>query len=66
MENIKEGSPAKKLLEKEPEFEANFKRHPEVSSLSKVKLVRYQQNPTSHWGPGSKAGAKKRKREDEE
>jgi len=61
MENIKTGSPATKLLAKEPEFEVNFRRHPGVASLSKVKLVRYQQNPTSHWGPGVKAGNKKRK-----
>jgi tRNA (guanine26-N2/guanine27-N2)-dimethyltransferase len=50
-------------------FEANFKRHPDVSALSNVKLVRYQQNPTAHWGPGAKAqpgpggGGKKRKRD---
>lgn len=65
MENIKEGAPATALLSKQPELEANFKRHPDVSALSKIKLVRYQQNPTSHWGPGTKAGGKKRKRETE-
>ncbi|KIJ44051.1 hypothetical protein M422DRAFT_252544 [Sphaerobolus stellatus SS14] len=66
MENIKEGCPAKRLLAKEQEVEFSFTRHPEVSSLTNVKLVRYQQNPTSHWGPGSRAGGKKRKREGEE
>ncbi|KAF8576392.1 N2,N2-dimethylguanosine tRNA methyltransferase [Ramaria rubella] len=68
MENIKEGSPATALLAKTSIFEANFKRHPEVSALSKIKLVRYQQNPTSHWGPGAKAqstAGKKRKRDEE-
>jgi len=64
MENIKEGAPATALLAKTSSFEANFKRHPEVSKLSKIKLVRYQQNPTSHWGPGAKAGGKKRKRDE--
>jgi len=45
-------------------FEANFRRHPDsVTPSGKVKLVRYQENPTSHWGPGTKAGGKaKRKR----
>jgi tRNA (guanine26-N2/guanine27-N2)-dimethyltransferase len=52
--------------------EANFAHHPQsISSSSKVKLVRYQQNPTPHWGPGTKAesgtGAKrKRGREGED
>ncbi|KAF8495631.1 N2,N2-dimethylguanosine tRNA methyltransferase [Gautieria morchelliformis] len=68
MENIKDGSPATALLSKTASFEANFKRHPDVSALSNVKLVRYQQNPTAHWGPGAKAqpgpgGGKKRKRD---
>jgi len=68
MENISEGSPAKFLLDKEPRVEANFKRHPHsVTAASKVKLVRYQQNPTSHWGPGTKAGSgTKRKRGSED
>ncbi|KDQ60790.1 hypothetical protein JAAARDRAFT_67223 [Jaapia argillacea MUCL 33604] len=67
MDNISETSPAHQLLSKEPTFEANFKRHPlSVTPSSKVKLVRYQQNPTSHWGPGSKPTAGKRKRDQEE
>lgn len=45
--------------------QANFKRHPEsVTASSKVKLVRYQQNPAPNWGPGAKPAAK-RKREQE-
>lgn len=50
---------------------ANFKPHPDsVTASSEVKLVRYQQNPTAHWGPGTKAVAgagkgNKRKREED-
>jgi len=69
MENIGAGSPARILLAKEPRLQANFKRHPDsVTASSEVKLVRYQQNPTSHWGPGTKAVAgtgSKRKRGEE-
>ncbi|KAL0946857.1 hypothetical protein HGRIS_013024 [Hohenbuehelia grisea] len=70
MANISETSPARKLLAKEPKSVANFKRHADtVTPSSKVKLVRYQQNPTANWGPGTKAVAgtgSKRKRPDEE
>ena len=42
---------------------ANFATHPNAIDSSSVKLVRYQQNPTPNWGPGSRAGGKaKRKR----
>ncbi|CEL52430.1 tRNA (guanine-N2-)-methyltransferase [Rhizoctonia solani AG-1 IB] len=65
MENVKDGSPTRKLLSKEPTEEANFSRHPQaISRASQVKLVRYQQNPTPNWGPGSRPNASKRKRED--
>ncbi|KIY72133.1 N2,N2-dimethylguanosine tRNA methyltransferase [Cylindrobasidium torrendii FP15055 ss-10] len=66
MENISEHSPARKLLSKEPLTEADFKWHAGATELtsSKFKLVRYQENPTSHWGPGSKPQGKKRKAED--
>ena len=47
--------------------EANFKRHPDsVSASSKVKLVRYQVNPTANWGPGTKAGGKRKRGKDDE
>ncbi|KXN86864.1 tRNA (guanine(26)-N(2))-dimethyltransferase [Leucoagaricus sp. SymC.cos] len=66
MENIGEGSPARKLLAKKPQQQASFERHPDsVTPSSEVKLVRYQQNPTSHWGPKPKAdpgAGSKRKR----
>lgn len=32
----------------------NFRFHPaSILPSSKIKLVRYQENPTSHWGPGT-------------
>ncbi|KAL1701396.1 N2,N2-dimethylguanosine tRNA methyltransferase-domain-containing protein [Schizophyllum commune] len=66
-EKISAGSPTLKLLDKEGSFEANFKRHPDsVSASSKVKLVRYQVNPTANWGPGTKAGGKRKRGKDDE
>ncbi|KAF8344252.1 N2 N2-dimethylguanosine tRNA methyltransferase, partial [Cantharellus anzutake] len=62
MSNIKEGSPAFALLSKEPTSIADFTRHPGAVDSSSVKLVRYQQNPTPNWGPGSRAGGKASKR----
>ncbi|KAG6814370.1 hypothetical protein H0H92_010956 [Tricholoma furcatifolium] len=68
MDNVAEKSPTRRLLAKEPSFEANFKKHPDsVTPSGKMKLVRYQENPTSHWGPGTKAaGGSKRKRTKED
>ncbi|KAL5489901.1 TRM1 [Sanghuangporus weigelae] len=65
-ESIPENSPSSHLHSKPPRFEANFSHHPQSNSLqsSRVKLVRYQQNPTPHWGPGTRATGKKRKREE--
>ncbi|KAJ7632658.1 N2 N2-dimethylguanosine tRNA methyltransferase [Roridomyces roridus] len=55
-ENISPTSPAHRLLEKEPKVEANFTKHPDSGPLtSKIKLVRYQENPKPNWGPGTKA-----------
>jgi len=67
MSNIKDGTPAMSLLSKEPSKIADFTTHPSAIDSSSVKLVRYQQNPTPNWGPGSRAGGKakrKRKRND--
>jgi len=65
-EKISSTSPSHFLHAKEPRFEADFSHHPQlVTQSSKVKLVRYQQNPTSHWGPGTKAGGAKRKRDED-
>ncbi|KAG2054635.1 N2,N2-dimethylguanosine tRNA methyltransferase [Suillus hirtellus] len=67
MDKVSETSLARQLLAKEARTEANFTRHPRsVTQASKVKLVRYQQNPAPNWGPGTKAGSgTKRKREEE-
>jgi tRNA (guanine26-N2/guanine27-N2)-dimethyltransferase len=67
MDKVSETSLARQLLAKEARTEANFTRHPRsVTQASKVKLVRYQQNPTPNWGPGTKADSgTKRKREEE-
>ncbi|KAF7793124.1 hypothetical protein EIP86_004233 [Pleurotus ostreatoroseus] len=67
MDKISETSPARVLLAKEPKSEANFAHHPKsVTSSSKVKLVRYQQNPLPNWGPAAKAKSGKRKRDGDE
>jgi len=64
-ESISSTSPSHHLHSKEPRFTADFSRHPQaVTQASKVKLVRYQHNPTPNWGPGTRAGTK-RKRDDE-
>ncbi|KAG1878051.1 tRNA methyltransferase [Suillus subalutaceus] len=67
MDKVSETSLARQLLAKEARTEANFTRHPRsVTQASKVKLVRYQQNPAPNWGPGTKADSgTKRKREEE-
>jgi tRNA (guanine26-N2/guanine27-N2)-dimethyltransferase len=54
------------LLTRRTSFEANFTSHPlTVTQSSKVKLVRYQQNPTPNWGPATKAESGiKRKQQD--
>jgi len=48
--------------------EASFAKHPgSITKASKIKLVRYQQNPAPNWGPGTKADSgTKRKREEDE
>jgi tRNA (guanine26-N2/guanine27-N2)-dimethyltransferase len=67
MENISPNSPAATLLKKSARADTDFARHPDsVTPSSRVKLVRYQQNPTSHWGPGTKAVSGKRKRTKED
>lgn len=62
-EKLAQGSPALVLLSKEVSAETDFTKHPDsVTASSRVKLVRYQQNPTPFWGPGTKAVSGKRKR----
>jgi len=64
MENISPTSPAHQLLSKPARAETDFTKRPDfVTPSSRIKLVRYQQNPTPHWGPGTKASSgSKRKR----
>ncbi|KAF9779174.1 N2 N2-dimethylguanosine tRNA methyltransferase [Thelephora terrestris] len=62
-DKLSQGSPALVLLSKEAGAETDFTRHPDsVTASSRVKLVRYQQNPAPNWGPASKAVSGKRKR----
>ncbi|KAH6918541.1 guanine-N2--methyltransferase [Coprinopsis sp. MPI-PUGE-AT-0042] len=67
LEKVSANSPARALLAKEPSFAADFTKHPDsVTPSGKVKLVRYQENPTPNWGPARKAtGNLKRKRSNE-
>ncbi|EIW85156.1 N2,N2-dimethylguanosine tRNA methyltransferase [Coniophora puteana RWD-64-598 SS2] len=66
MDKISDQSPARRLLNKEPRAEANFTRHPDsMTRASAVKLVRYQENPTANWGPGSKAQKGVKRKRDE-
>ena len=37
------------------EVNLDYNAQVETAMLSNIKLVRYQQNPTAHWGPQSKA-----------
>ena len=62
-EKLSQGSPTLVLLSKEADTETDFTKHPDsVTASSRVKLVRYQQNPTPFWGPGTRAVSGKRKR----
>ena len=66
-DKLSQGSPALVLLSKEVSAETEFAKHPDsVTASSRVKLVRYQQNPAPFWGPGTKAVPGKRKRSTEE
>lgn len=43
-------------------MEVDFGKHPEsVTRTSGVRIVRYQQNPAPNWGPGSRAGGKRKR-----
>ena len=64
----KEGDPSRVILVKEPRYSfkilvnkcsivADFKKHPNAEPASrKVRLVRFQENPTQNWGPKARAG----------
>ncbi|KAG2157148.1 tRNA methyltransferase [Suillus clintonianus] len=67
MDKVSETSLARQLLAKEArQALANFTRHARsVTQASKVKLVRYQQNPAPNWGPGTKADSGTKRKRDE-
>ncbi|XP_055384281.1 tRNA (guanine(26)-N(2))-dimethyltransferase [Condylostylus longicornis] len=52
-----EGSPTANILSKEPEVDYNLNDiHPLANPESRKKaLARFPENPTSHWGPGTRA-----------
>ncbi|KAK2466885.1 hypothetical protein APHAL10511_001143 [Amanita phalloides] len=61
METLSETSPSRRLLGIEPRTIANFTKHPEsITTSTKVKLVRYQENPRN-WGPGTKPNMKRKR-----
>ncbi|KAJ3037918.1 tRNA methyltransferase 1 [Rhizophlyctis rosea] len=54
-------APGSVILAKERTLDVNFERHPKADPESrKVKLVRFQFNPTKNWGPLAKPGAKEK------
>ncbi|GAA5834311.1 hypothetical protein JCM11251_007955 [Rhodosporidiobolus azoricus] len=57
MKNVKEGSPARRLLAGEQTHEVSLAPNPATASalLDNVKLVRYQMNPQANWGPARAA-----------
>ena len=62
-DKLSQGSPALVLLSEEVSAETDFAKHPDsVTASSRVKLVRYQQDPAPFWGLGKKAVPGKRKR----
>ncbi|KZT58962.1 N2,N2-dimethylguanosine tRNA methyltransferase [Calocera cornea HHB12733] len=53
MSKVKEGSPTKRLLEKEPKKEADFTPHPDFhAKFSGIKLIRYT---AEKWAPGTRS-----------
>ncbi|KAG9318896.1 N2,N2-dimethylguanosine tRNA methyltransferase-domain-containing protein [Chiua virens] len=67
MDRISEVSPAAKLLNKDMTTQVDFQKHPESARLTgDVKIVRYQQNPAPNWGPGSRAGGKRKREQSDE
>ncbi|KAF8121957.1 N2,N2-dimethylguanosine tRNA methyltransferase, partial [Boletus edulis] len=67
MDRISETAPAAKLLSKEIKTPIDFTKHPEsVTRTTDVRIVRYQQNPAPNWGPGSRAGGKRKRAKSDE
>ena len=53
---LRDDSPVKTILSKEPSFEAIFDEHPNANPASRKKgLLRWQHNPGKDWGPKAKA-----------
>ncbi|CAH2010051.1 unnamed protein product [Acanthoscelides obtectus] len=51
-----QGTPAFNILSIEPEKDYSFKIHPHANPESRKKgFLRFQENPTPHWGPGCRA-----------
>lgn len=52
------GSVTGTILGKEPNLIANFELHEDANPETRRQgFVRFQENPTSHWGPGTRATA---------
>ncbi|KAN0076846.1 tRNA methyltransferase [Tylopilus felleus] len=60
-DRISETAPAARLLSKEIQTPIDFTKHPDSVTRDDVKIVRYQQNPLPNWGPGSRAGGKRKR-----
>lgn len=55
-DKIPDTSPAHKLLDKAQEHDISFEPHESAKLLTaKQETARYQENPTAHWGPASRA-----------
>lgn len=55
-DKIADTSPANVILDREQTYEVSFDIHERAEVLTKRKeIVRYQQNPTTHWGPAPRA-----------
>lgn len=53
-----ENTPVFNILAQQPEKDYSFEIHPEANPESrKMGFLRFQENPSSHWGPGSRATA---------
>lgn len=56
---LKDGTPAKAILDQEPAIEVSFDLHPDANPKSRAaRLVRFQQNPERDWGPKSRPSKK--------
>lgn len=57
-ERLTKDSPGLYILEKPITHEINFQIHAQANPESRKQgFVRFQANPTTHWGPGTRATA---------